>query len=86
MIWFLVCIVLNCIFPSADANAANRDVRLTGGNGDYEGRVEINIMTPGWGNVCDNTWDVNDATVRIVLQLHYSLGAEHEELVSDDGL
>ncbi len=42
-------------------------MQLTGGNGAYEGRVEINIMTYGWGNVCDNSWDMNDATVSIIL-------------------
>ncbi|XP_071807344.1 scavenger receptor cysteine-rich domain superfamily protein-like [Asterias amurensis] len=49
--------------PSKNAGVVcTRPIRLTGGNGPLEGRVEI--MNNGeWGTVCDNNWDFDDAVV-----------------------
>ncbi|XP_062609505.1 uncharacterized protein LOC134271297 [Saccostrea cucullata] len=37
-------------------------IRLVGGARNDEGRVEVNIGA-GWGTVCDDEWDSNEATV-----------------------
>ena len=37
-------------------------VRLKGGSGEHEGRVEIKVGDE-WGTICDNSWDLNDAHV-----------------------
>ena len=42
--------------------ATEGDVRLAGGNGENEGRVEV-CLAGEWGTICDRGWGVNDATV-----------------------
>ncbi|XP_052063048.1 scavenger receptor cysteine-rich domain superfamily protein-like [Mytilus californianus] len=39
-----------------------QDVRLVGGNGPYEGTIELNINGV-WGTVCDDDFDINDGNV-----------------------
>lgn len=43
-------------------NCTDGDVRLIGGQNEMEGRVEI-CFGQTWGTVCDNGWDISDASV-----------------------
>ena len=54
-----------------DADCTNGDVRLTGGDYDWEGTVEV-CFDRLWGTLADSGWDSNDAAV-ICRQLGYSL-------------
>ena len=43
-------------------NVTEGSIRLVGGSGPHEGRVEINFLGH-WGTVCNRQWDVNDTAV-----------------------
>ena len=51
------------------APCSNGQLRLVGGSIPNEGRVEICINNV-WGTICDDAWEVNDATV-VCHQLGY---------------
>ena len=45
-----------------EAQCNETDIRLAGGIGDMEGRVEI-CLGGSWGTVCDDLWGTSDARV-----------------------
>lgn len=52
-----------------EQNCTNGEIRLIGGSGPHEGRVEV-CSGDQWSTVCDNGWDETDAGV-VCRQLGY---------------
>ena len=50
-------------------------MRLIDGRNDLEGRVQVKLDNGTWGTICDNGWDLKDATV-VCRMLGYSHGAK----------
>jgi len=55
----------------ADLGNVGHPVRLVGGQSPSKGRVEI-YVNGAWGTVCDDSWDLTDATVSYK-HMHFDL-------------
>uniref|UniRef100_A0A1X7V0V9 SRCR domain-containing protein n=1 Tax=Amphimedon queenslandica TaxID=400682 RepID=A0A1X7V0V9_AMPQE len=65
---------VHCQEPDNADNCTNGDVRLVGGQSQYEGHVEI-CFNGAWGSVCTNGWDQPDAAVACRQLGHTGIGA-----------
>ena len=56
----MVCI--NFVDVTSNETAGEGTVRLVSSSGPHKGRLEVYFLGQ-WGTVCDNSWDILDATV-----------------------
>ena len=57
-----MCWDVHTVLNTVDKECNDTDVRLVNGETAQDGRVEI-CFYGTWGAVCDNRWDIRDATV-----------------------
>lgn len=60
-------------------DCAEGDLRLVGGEYEYEGRVEI-CLSGTWGTVCDDIWNSQNARV-VCNQLGFNFSGEYAPVV-----